>query len=82
MAEKQEAITTIDVTANLVTTQVESSKPKSTEKPEIVGIISKAKPEPKFWNLGKHLLYCGYFEAVSRYCNVLAKLTYSKLEIF
>ena len=59
LAEKQEAITTIDVTANSASTQVETSQLKLSEKQQIVGIVPKAKPEPKFWNLGKHLLYCG-----------------------
>ena len=57
--EKQEAITTIDVTTGASSTQVETSKLDSTEKQQIVGIIPKVKLEPKFWNLGKHLLYCG-----------------------
>jgi CheY-like chemotaxis protein len=56
---KQESITTIDVTANSSSTQLETPQLKSTEKQQIVGIIPKPKPEPKFWNLGKHLLYCG-----------------------
>ena len=57
--EKQEAITTIDVTADSESAQLETSSLKSSEKQQIVGIIPKAKPEPKFWKLGKHLLYCG-----------------------
>ncbi len=57
--EKQEAITTIDVTANSASTLFETFKPNSSEKQQIVGIISKPKPEAKFWNLGRHLLYCG-----------------------
>lgn len=57
--EKQNTITTIDVTADSESTQVETSKLDSTEKQQIVGIIPKSKPENKFWNLGKHLLYCG-----------------------
>ena len=57
--EKQEAITTIDVTADSASAQLETSSLKSSEKQQIVGIIPKAKPEPKFWKLGKHLLYCG-----------------------
>lgn len=57
--KKQEAITTIDVTANSSFAQLETSQLKLTEKQQIVGIIPKAKLEPKFWNLGKHLLYCG-----------------------
>ncbi|WP_019505907.1 response regulator [Pleurocapsa sp. PCC 7319] len=59
LAEKQESITTIDVTANSESAQLKTSQLKSSEKQQIVGIIPKAKPEPKFWNLGKHLLYCG-----------------------
>ena len=58
-AEKQDTITTINVSADSASTQVETSKSNSTEKQQIVGIIRKAKPEAKFWNLGKHLLYCG-----------------------
>ncbi|MGL6338262.1 MAG: response regulator [Waterburya sp.] len=57
--KKQEAITTIDVSAESSSVQLETSQLKSTEKQQIVGVIPKAKPETKFWNLGKHLLYCG-----------------------
>jgi CheY-like chemotaxis protein len=57
--EKQEIITTIDVTADSSFAPLETSQFKLSEKQQIVGIIPKAKPEPKFWNLGKHLLYCG-----------------------
>ena len=57
--EKSETITTIDVTANSSSSQLETSELKSTEKQQIVGIIPKAKPEAKFWELGKHLLYYG-----------------------
>jgi CheY-like chemotaxis protein len=57
--KNQEAITTINVTADSSSVQLETSQLKSTEKQQIVGIIPKAKPEAKFWNLGKHLLYCG-----------------------
>jgi response regulator of citrate/malate metabolism len=56
---KQEAITTIDVTVDSSSAQFETPQLKSSEKQKIVGIISQAKPEAKFWNLGKHLLYCG-----------------------
>lgn len=56
---KQEPITTIDVTADSASAQLENSELKSTEKQQIVGVIPKAKSEPKFWKLGKHLLYCG-----------------------
>ena len=59
LAENQEAITTIDVTANSSSSQLETSPLKSTEKQQIISIIPKAKSEPKFWNLGKHLLYYG-----------------------
>ena len=57
--EKSETIITIDVTADSSSSQLETSQLKLTEKQQIVGIVSKVKPEPKFWNLGKHLLYCG-----------------------
>ena len=57
--KKQAIITTIDVTADSASTQVETHKQNSTEKQQIVGVIPQAKPESKFWNLGKHLLYCG-----------------------
>lgn len=57
--DKQEAITTIDVTADLSSTGVEASQLNSPKKQQIIGIMPQAKPEPKFWNLGKHLLYCG-----------------------
>ena len=56
---KQGAITTINVAADSASTQVETYQLKSAEKQQIVGIIPKVKPETKFWNLGKHLLYCG-----------------------
>jgi response regulator of citrate/malate metabolism len=56
---KKETITTIDVTADSASAQLETSQLKSIEKQQIVSIVSKVKPEPKFWNLGKHLLYCG-----------------------
>ena len=56
---KQDTITTIDVTADSLSNQAETSQLNSTEKQQIVGIIPKIEPEPKFWNLGKHLLYCG-----------------------
>ena len=58
-AEKKEAITIIDVTANSESAQLETSQLKSSKQQQIVGIIPKAKPESKFWNLDKHLLYCG-----------------------
>jgi hypothetical protein len=67
---KQESITTIDVTANSSSTQLETPQLKSTEKQQIVGIIPKPKPEPKFWNLGKHLLYCGSAQD-SEFCEQL-----------
>ena len=57
--EKQGTITTIEIAADSASTLAETSKPNSTEKQQIVGIIPRAKPEAKFWNLGKHLLYCG-----------------------
>ncbi|MEY2832057.1 MAG: hypothetical protein RLZZ574_1315, partial [Cyanobacteriota bacterium] len=57
--EKQEAITTIDVIADSSSAQLETSQLKSTEKQQIVNVISQKKTEAKFWNLGKHLLYCG-----------------------
>ncbi|MFM2312614.1 MAG: hypothetical protein RLZZ04_1890 [Cyanobacteriota bacterium] len=57
--KQQEAITTIDVSAKSSLAQLETSQLKSTEKQQIVGILPKVKPEPKFWNLGNHLLYCG-----------------------
>ena len=57
--KKQETITTINVTADSASTQLETSQLKSTEKQQIVGVIPSAKPEAKFWKLGKHLLYCG-----------------------
>jgi hypothetical protein len=57
--KKQEAITTINVSAESSPAQLETAQLKSTEKQQIVGVIPKAKPETKFWNLGKHLLYCG-----------------------
>ena len=58
-AEKKEAITTIDVTADSASAQIETSELSSTEKQQIVAVIPQAKPEPKFWILGNHLLYCG-----------------------
>lgn len=57
--EKEETITTIDVTADSASTQVETSKLNSSKKQQIVAVIPQLKPEAKFWNLGKHLLYCG-----------------------
>ena len=57
--EKLEAITTINVTADSESAQSETYQLNSTEKQQIVGIIPKVKPEPKFWNLGEHLIYCG-----------------------
>ena len=68
--EKREAITTIDVTADSASTQVETSELSSTEKQQIIGIIPKAKPKPKFWKLGKHLLYCGSAQD-PEFCNLL-----------
>ena len=68
--EKQETITTIDVTANSSSAQLETSQPNPTEKQKIVGIVPKAKPEPKFCKLGKHLLYCGSAQD-PEFCNLL-----------
>jgi response regulator of citrate/malate metabolism len=56
---KQETITTIDVIADSSSAQLEAPQLNSIEKQQILGIIPRAKPEPKFWNIGKHLLYCG-----------------------
>jgi CheY-like chemotaxis protein len=57
--KKPEPVTTIDVSAESSPAQLKTAQLKSTEKQQIVGVIPKAKPETKFWNLGKHLLYCG-----------------------
>lgn len=56
---KQEAITTIEVTADSSSVQFETFRLDSIKKQQIVGVISQTKPETKFWHLGKHLLYCG-----------------------
>jgi CheY-like chemotaxis protein len=66
----QQAITTIDVTADSSSAQLETPQLNSIEKQQILGIIPKAKPEPKFWNLGKHLLYCGSAQD-SEFCDRL-----------
>ena len=58
-SREKQAITTIDVTADSSSTQLETSELKSRDKQQIIGVISKAKPEAKFWKLDKHLLYCG-----------------------
>ncbi|MEM7557471.1 MAG: DUF3102 domain-containing protein, partial [Cyanobacteria bacterium P01_A01_bin.84] len=68
--EKQNTITTIDVTADSASDKLETSELSSGEKQQIVGIIPKTKPEPKFWNLGKHLLYCGSAQD-SEFCDLL-----------
>ena len=54
-----EALTTIDVSVDSSSTQHETSQLNSTDQPKIVAVIPQAQPETKFWNLGKHLLYCG-----------------------
>lgn len=55
----QEAITTIDIAVDSSSSQLETSQLKSSQKQQIVEIIPQAKAKPKFWNLGKHFLYCG-----------------------
>ena len=54
---KQEAITTIDVTANSESVRVQKPEPSLTQ--EAVATVSPVKSKSKLWNLGKHLLYCG-----------------------
>jgi response regulator of citrate/malate metabolism/gas vesicle protein len=56
---KQETITTIDVTADSSSAQLKNAQLESSEKQQIVSIITQVKSEAKIWNLGKHLLYCG-----------------------
>ena len=60
---KQEAITTIDVTADSSSERAKTSLLKSAQKQQIIGVIPRATPETKFWNLGEHLLYCGSAQA-------------------
>ena len=60
---KPEAITTIDVTADLSSNQAETSQLKSAQKQQIIKVFPKA-TETKFWNLGNHLLYYGSARAL------------------
>lgn len=70
--EKQENITTIDVTADSASAQLKTSSLKLSKKQQIIGILPKVQPEPKFWELGKHLLYCGSAQD-PEFCNLLPK---------
>lgn len=56
-------INTIDVNVDSSSRQIKTSKPSITKKQETANIISPEQPKTKFWNLGKHLLYCGSVQA-------------------
>lgn len=57
-AVASDSITTIDVSADSAATKPQVKPQK------IVNIIPQARTQSKFWNLGKHLLFCGSVQSL------------------